>query len=176
MFVYSILYLVFVQVTGMSPPPRVSLNPSGKFEAASVIRTLIFGLLRRVGCQLYHSLSGETKRGGSPFTAGCFRSSTVSVAGSGGQLLPTNTVPKKSENHGHAARFSVQPAIWKPIQPPPCSIYSSNALRCAGVEGNSSSHITTWYSFSTAGFMSSQFGVALKSKWSRFAISWKNGI
>ena len=163
-FVYSILYFVLVQVTGTSPPPRVSLNPSGKFDGARVIRTLIFGFPRRVGCQLYHSLSGETKLAGNPFTAGWVVSSTVSVAGSGGQLLPVNTVPKKSENHGYAARFSVQPAIWKPIQPPPCSMYSSNALRCAGVEGNSSSHITTWYSFSTVGFISSQFDVALKSK------------
>ena len=56
-------------------------------------------------------------------------SSIERVAGDGGQLLPENTVPKKSAYQGHMARLSIQPAIESPAMHhrAPCS-FGSDAL------------------------------------------------
>src|SRR4029453_14311009 len=118
----------------MSPPFRVFLMPSGKFEASSVSRTLTSGLARGLGVHEYHSLMGATNVAATPFRLGCAGSSAFRRAGRAGQLLAVNLPPPmNSVNHGHA--LLPKPAMWNPSQPPPPAMYRSNARRWAAVRG-----------------------------------------
>ena len=102
----------------MSPPLSVFLTPSGKFEASRVSSTLTSGLTRGLGVHAYHSLVGATNVGGTPRRIGWVTSSTLSRAGSDGQLLALKRLPpRNSPNHGHA--WLPKPEMWNPSQAPP---------------------------------------------------------
>src|SRR5258708_35979886 len=104
-----------MQAGGLPPPFSVFLTPSGKFEPSSVSRTLTSGLARGLGVHEYHSLIGATKVGGTPSTVGCAASSTLTRAGSEGQLLAVKRAPpRNSVNHGQA--LLPKPEPWKPSQ------------------------------------------------------------
>src|SRR5439155_22797472 len=89
------LKLVFVQTTGTSGSLSVirPLMPSGYSVGSRVSSTWMFLSRRGVGRQEYHSLTGETKVFGMPRVTGLSVSSTISFAGSGGQLLTPNAPP-----------------------------------------------------------------------------------
>src|SRR5262245_52559995 len=113
----------------MSPPFNVFLTPSGKFEASSVSSTFTSGLARGLGVHEYHSLIGAMKVAGTPFTTACAPSSTLTRAGSDGQLLAVKRPPPMNAvNHGHA--LFPNPETWNPSHAPPPLIYRSNACRC----------------------------------------------
>src|SRR5262245_59801289 len=102
----------------MSPPLSVFLTPSGKFDASSVSSTLTSGLTRGLGVHEYHSFVGATKVGGTPSIIACLGSSTLTRAGSAGQLLALNRLPpRNSVNQGHA--LLPKPETWNPSQAPP---------------------------------------------------------
>ena len=135
------------------------LTPSGKFEASSVSRTFTSGLTRGLGVHEYHSLIGATNVAGRPSRMGCVGSSALTRAGRAGQLLALNRPPPMNAvNHGHA--LLPNPEMWKPSQPPPPSMYRSNARRCADVRGMSFSQMTTRTSRRSASFSASQSLVA----------------
>src|SRR5437016_4333712 len=126
MFMYSILKFLFVQTTGTSESFSVirPLMPSGYWAESSVSSTWTFLSSRGLGRHEYHSLTGETKVFGMPRVMGLSVSSTISLAGSGGQLLtPKAPPPMNCLNHVHREFRSLYAATWKPSHAPPLSMY-----------------------------------------------------
>src|ERR1017187_6237241 len=87
---------------------------------------------RGLGRQEYHSLIGATQVFGMPLVTGLPVSSTISLAGSGGQLLtPKAAPPMNCLNHVHRELRSLNAETWKPSHAPPFSMYRSKAGCCA---------------------------------------------
>src|SRR5215471_2826074 len=117
MFMYSMLNFVFVQTTGTSGSLSVirPLMPSGYCAGSRVSSTWMFLPKRGLGRQEYHSLGGERYVFGMPRVTGLSVSSTMSLAGSGGQLLTPNAAPPiNCLNHSQREFPSLYAATWKP--------------------------------------------------------------
>src|SRR5579872_2831501 len=102
MFMYSILKFVLVQTTGTSGSLSVIsfLMPSGYWAESRLSSTRTFLSRRGLGRQAYHSLVGERYVFGMPRVTGLAVSSTISLAGNGGQLLmPKAPPPMNCLNH-----------------------------------------------------------------------------
>src|SRR5690349_16966764 len=92
--------------------------PSGKLERASVSSTFTFGLVRGLGFHAYHSVIGATNVCGTSFITGCAPSSTLTRAGSDGQLLAPNRLPPRNSRYQVHSAFG-NPDTWKPSHAPP---------------------------------------------------------
>src|ERR1017187_3428215 len=115
---------------------------------------------RGLGRQEYHSLIGATQVFGMPLVTGLPVSSTISLAGSGGQLLTPNAAPPMNcLNHVHRELRSLNAETWKPSHAPPFSIYRSKAACCAPGGGLLSQTISL-YCFRFSSFKSAQLLVA----------------
>src|ERR1700759_3122876 len=76
-FIYSILYLVLVHTTGISPSRIISFLPKGELEGESVTKTFTFLLSRGLGFQPYHSFIGAVYFNGRCLVTRCLLSSTI---------------------------------------------------------------------------------------------------
>src|SRR3569833_4207782 len=98
---YNIWYWVLVQTMGISPVCIKFFLPYGWLTGSNVTSTFTLLLRRGLGFQPYHSLAGAVYLPGMPMVTGCVVSSTISLAGIGGQLLLRNTAPPiKFTNQG----------------------------------------------------------------------------
>src|SRR6202012_1672937 len=101
----------------------------------------ISGFWRRSFSQRYHSFGCDFQSVGRPFMAGCFLSSTRKMADVGRQVLltywpePRKVLWYQSQLAGTSDGVKANAEKWKPIQPPPFSIYFWKAARCAGSSG-----------------------------------------
>src|SRR4029450_344995 len=95
MFMWSILKFVFVQTTGTSGSLSVMrpLIPIGYCAGSRVSSTRMFLSRRGLGRHEYHSLPGETNVFGMPRVTGLSVSSTISLAGIGGQIVTPRDPP-----------------------------------------------------------------------------------
>src|SRR5262245_60343263 len=111
---------------------------------------------RGLGRHEYHSLIGATKAFGISRVTGLSLSSTMSRAGSGGQLLTPNAPPPiNCLNHSQREFRSLYAATWNPNHAPPLSMYCSNA-RCCALGGLPLSHTTSLYCLRFSSFISAQ--------------------
>src|SRR5207253_10357852 len=130
--------------------------PSGYCAGSKVSSTWMFLSRRGLGRQEYHSLVGDRYVFGMPCVTGLSVSSTMSLAGSGGQLLtPKAAPPMNCLNHAQREFLSLYAATWKPSHAPPASMYRWKASCCA-LGGRLLSQTTSWYCFRFSSFMSDQ--------------------
>ena len=130
---------------------------------------------RGLGFQRYHSFVGDMKLFGRFFVTGLSGSSTISLAGIGGQLLASKAPPPMNVFEPCPLEISV--VICGDMEAEPCSAISHVSLKCfllGGAPGNPLSHMMSLYCFRFASFISAKLVVASSRKPSLSASSMKN--